>query len=208
MRTEDGYIINKCLNGEKSAFGLLVDKYREGVYALAYSKLRNFHDAEDVAQEVFINAYQKLRTLRRWDNFMAWLYAITANLCKNRIRAQSRRPDREFIRDQYPGALGHSAVKSYQDDREYELLHEALNSIPEVHRQILTLHYLGGMKIKEVARFLGTSPSTVARRLSRARSQLRKEMLAMMTRTFVFLYACCRRFFPDTKDDIVEITQV
>ena len=53
MRTEDGYIIEKCLNGDPAAFGLLVDKYRSSVYALAYAKLGNFHDAEDVAQEVF-----------------------------------------------------------------------------------------------------------------------------------------------------------
>ena len=82
MRTEDGYIIHKCLNGDKAAFGLLVDKYKASIYALAYSKLGNFHDAEDVTQEAFVKAYQKLRTLRRWDSFLAWLYSITSNICK------------------------------------------------------------------------------------------------------------------------------
>lgn len=100
MQTADGYIIDKCLNGDSGAFGLLVDKYRAGVYALAYSKLRDFRDAEDVAQEVFIKAYIKLRTLKRFDRFHAWLYAITVNLCKDWVRAQSRRPDSEFIEDQ------------------------------------------------------------------------------------------------------------
>ena len=51
MRTDDGYIIYKCLNGDPDAFGLLVDKYKAGVYALAYSRLRNFHDAQDVSQD-------------------------------------------------------------------------------------------------------------------------------------------------------------
>ena len=64
MRTEDGYIIDKCLKGDPAAFGLLVDKYKASIYGLAYSKLRNFHDAEDVAQEVFIKAYENLRFLR------------------------------------------------------------------------------------------------------------------------------------------------
>ena len=73
MRTEDGYIINKCLDGNSAAFGFLVDKYKGSIYAFAYSRLGNFHDAEDVAQEVFIKAYQNLRNLRRWDNFLAWL---------------------------------------------------------------------------------------------------------------------------------------
>ena len=71
MRTADGYIISKCLNGDSAAFGLLVDKYKGSVYALAYSKLRNFHDAEDVTQEVFIKAYRKLRTLKQYDSFHA-----------------------------------------------------------------------------------------------------------------------------------------
>ena len=67
MRTEDGYIVHKYLNGDSAAFGLLVDKYKAGVYALAYSKLHDFRDAEDVTQEVLIRAYQKLRTLRQWE---------------------------------------------------------------------------------------------------------------------------------------------
>ncbi len=70
MRTEDGYIIQQCLDGDAAAFGFLVEKYMKPVYALAYSRIENFHDAQDITQEVFIKAYQRLRTLRRWDNFI------------------------------------------------------------------------------------------------------------------------------------------
>ena len=63
VRTEDGYIIQQCIDGDTAAFGLLVDKYRKSVYALAYSKVGDFHDAQDITQEVFINAYWKLRIL-------------------------------------------------------------------------------------------------------------------------------------------------
>jgi RNA polymerase sigma factor (sigma-70 family) len=80
VRTEDGYIIYRCLNGDSTAFGFLVDKFKEGVYAFAYERLHNFHDAEDVAQEVFLKAYRSLRTLRRWDSFASWLYRIILNL--------------------------------------------------------------------------------------------------------------------------------
>ena len=100
MRTEDGRIIYECLNGDSASFGLLVDKYKASIYALAYSRLHNFHDAEDVAQEVFLKAYRNLRTLRRWDSFLVWIRSMTINLCKNKIRAQSRRPDGESIEDQ------------------------------------------------------------------------------------------------------------
>ena len=94
VRTEDGHIVNQCLNGDSATFGLLVDKYKEGIYALAYSKLGNFHDAEDVAQEAFTKAYQKLRTLKRWDRFLAWLCSITINLFKDWIRPRFCRRSR------------------------------------------------------------------------------------------------------------------
>ena len=184
MRTEDGYIINKCLNGDSAAFGLLVDKYRSSIYALAYSKLRHFHDAEDITQEVFLKVYQKLRTLKRWDNFLAWLYAITSNLCTDLIRSRSKRPDREFVEDIDPVILNHPAVNSYQEEQAFELLHEALDSLPEMYRQVLTLYYLGGMSSQEIAQFLGTSPTAIRQRLSRARSKLKKEMLDMMNTTY------------------------
>jgi RNA polymerase sigma factor (sigma-70 family) len=178
----DRYIINKCLNGDSTAFGMLVDKYKESVYALAYSKLRNFHDAEDVTQEAFMKAYQNLRTLRQWDDFHAWIYAITNNICKMMIRSRSRQPDREFIEDQTVKSL--HIEGSYHKDPMLELLHEALDSLPETYQQVLTLHYLGGMDGTEIAEFLGMSPTSVWQRLSRARSLLRKEMLDMMSETF------------------------
>ncbi len=184
MRTEDGHIINKCLDGDSAAFGFLVDKYKASVYAWAYSRLRNFHDAEDISQEVFIKAYQKLHTLKRWDNFLAWLYAITSNKCKNFIRSKCNRPDREFVEDQDASIFDPPSLNSYQDGLVRESLHEALDSLPETYQEVLTLYYLGGMSSKEIAQFLGTSPDTVRQRLSRARAKLKKEMLDMMSTTY------------------------
>ena len=184
MRTEDGHIIHKCLGGDTAAFGLLVDKYRASVYALAYSKLGNFHDAEDVTQEVFLKAYQKLRTLKQWDRFLSWLYAITSNLCKDFSRSRSNRPDTEYVADQNKEHLEKLSVDSYHETEVYQSLHETLAMLPEIHRQVLTLHYLGGMRHREIAQFLGTSPHAIAMRLNRARSKLKTEMLTLMKTRF------------------------
>ena len=180
MRTEDGHIIHKCLGGDAAAFGLLVDKYRASVYALAYTKLGNFHDAEDVTQEVFLKAYQKLRTLKRWDRFLSWLYAITSNLCKDFSRSRSNRPDTEYVADQKNEHLDRLSMESYHETEVYQSLHETLAALPDIHRQVLTLHYLGGMSYREMAQFLGTSPHAIAMRLNRARSKLKTEMLTLM----------------------------
>jgi len=182
VRTEDGYLIHKCLNGEKEAFGFLVDKYRTSVYAFAYSLLWNFHDAEDITQEAFLQAFQKLPTLKQWDSFRAWLYVITSNLCKKFIRKNY--PDREFFSEQDVNPFDDYSMNSYQEKQVYELLHEALDSLPEMYRQVLTLYYIGGMSGKEIAEFLGTSPSNIRQRLNRARAKLKKEMLDMMSKTY------------------------
>jgi len=185
MRTEDGYIIDKCLNGEKAAFGFLVDKYKESVYAFAWDMLNDFHDAEDITQEVFIRVYRKLHTLRRWDNFLIWLRSITYNLCKDLIRKRAKRPDREFIEEQDKEAIEISnSIDSYQERLRHESLHEALDSLPKMYREVLTLHYFGGMKCKEIAQFLGKPISTIRQHLSRARGKLKKEMLDNMSATF------------------------
>ncbi|MBM3235772.1 sigma-70 family RNA polymerase sigma factor [Candidatus Poribacteria bacterium] len=184
MRTADGYIIRKCLDGDSAAFGLLVDKYKASIFALAYSKLRNFHDAEDVTQEAFIKAYKKLHTLRQWDNFYAWLYSITSNICKDLMQERAKFPESEFIEDQGIETLNALAVNSYREEMARESLHEVLDSLPEIYRQVLTLHYLGGMSADEIARFLGASPTAIRQRLSRARAKLKKEMLAMISTTF------------------------
>jgi len=146
MQTEDGQIISQCLNGDSAMFGFLVEKYKEGVYALAYSKLGNFHDAQDITQEAFIKAFQKLRTLKQRDSFALWISAIANNLCKNFIRSISRRPDSEFTEDQSPNTVDHSSMDSYRGNILHESLQEALDSLPEVYRQVLILHYFSGYR--------------------------------------------------------------
>jgi RNA polymerase sigma factor (sigma-70 family) len=184
VRTEDGYIVQKCLDGDSAAFGLLVDRYKKSIYALAYSKVHNFHDAQDITQEAFIKAYRNLRTLRRWDNFIGWLYRITINLSRDWLRSRARRPDSEFTEDQDPETLDYPAMDSYREDMVHETVREALDSLPEMYREVLTLRYFGGMNIKEISRFLGTSPSTIDRRLRGARARLKEEMIAMMSATY------------------------
>ena len=184
MRTEDGYIIQQCLDGNAAAFGFLVKKYKEPVYALAYSQVHNFHDAQDITQEVFIKAYRKLRDLRRWDNFMGWLCRITNNMCKDWLRSKSRRPDREFVDDQDPGIADRPSMDSYHDNMVYESIQYALDSLPELYSQVLVLQYFGGMTVKEMSRFLAVSTSTIERRLREARTQLKEGMLAMMSASY------------------------
>lgn len=184
MRTEDGCIISRCLNGEPEAFGLLVDKYKTGIYAYIYTKLNDFHQAQDVAQEVFLQAFRDLYSLRRWESFVFWLYRIASTRCKLWLRTQSRRIDQDYIEDREPGMLESLSMDSYRDSEVEKSVREALDSLPEIHREVLLLHYFGGMTSRDIAGAIGISPAAVLKRLSRARSQLKKEMDTMVKKAF------------------------
>lgn len=184
MRTEDGYIISQCLNGDHDAFGLLVDKYKAGVYALAYSRLRNFHDAEDIAQEAFIKAYKKLHTLRQWDSFAGWLYRIVTNLCTKWLKENIIRPDNEYVEEKPSNIYDIYSMESYQMEQVSDSIREAISSLSEEHREVIMLHYFGGMTSYEISQFLGISSSAIRRRLLRARMELKEELLDTISETF------------------------
>ncbi len=133
---------------------------------------------------MFINAYRKLGTLKRWDNFIGWLYRITINQCKMLIRSQSRRPDHEFIEDQSQGVVECFTKNLYREDEMYEAVQEALNSLPEIFRQVVVLRYFGGMTVEEMSRFLGVSSNTIDRRLKEARDKLKGEMTTMISTAY------------------------
>jgi len=82
----DAQLVERTLRGDMSAYGILVDRYRSLVYGLACHLVRNFHDAEDIAQEAFIKAYDSLSTLKDKANFSRWLRTIALNLCKMWLR--------------------------------------------------------------------------------------------------------------------------
>jgi RNA polymerase sigma-70 factor (ECF subfamily) len=80
MQIEDSQIINRCLDGDRTAFGLLVDKYKASIYALAYSKVDDFRESEDITQKVFLQAFRNLSKLNQNDSFIEWLQAMTEDI--------------------------------------------------------------------------------------------------------------------------------
>ena len=186
MHTDDGHIVHQCLSGNTGAFSLLVDKYKARLFALVYAKVGQFEDAEDITQDVFLNAYRKLSTLRRWDNFYAWLYSIASNRCKEFHRAEKRRLDTAFLADQSENYQ--ADMDAHTEKLKNEQIHDAMDSLPEIHRQVLVLRYMAGMRSKEISQALRISPNTVNQRLMRARTQLKavlnEEMITMIPTAF------------------------
>ena len=90
----DEMLVHQTLRGDASAYASLIDRYKGAVHAIAYHKLGNFQDAEDIAQEAFLNAHQQLATLKEPSRFAGWLYCIVSNACKMLLR--KRKKEREL----------------------------------------------------------------------------------------------------------------
>ena len=182
MAQSDSELIKRTLEGDENAFGFLVDKYKGAVHALAYRKIGDFHIAEDITQDTFLKAYQKLSTLKHHAHFPGWLYVIAARCCISWFR-ENQHPTQSL--DQVDTAqIEASTQTKYADDRLRKEVRDALDSLPEGDQTVLTLHYLGGMTYEEISSFIGTSTSAVKNRLYRARHHLKEEVIKMIHQTW------------------------
>ena len=181
MEQNDVKLIQQILQGDPDAFSPLVKKYQKGVHALVWRKIGDFHIAQEITQDAFLNAYQKLGTLKNHNLFAGWLYVIASNLCldylrRNRLPMESLDADNtnEVDKVSYSQYVAEKQ-ETEADETRREIVKELLKKLPESERTVMTLHYLGEMTIKTISEFLGVSQNTVKSRLSRARNRLRKE---------------------------------
>ncbi len=181
MDHNDKELIKRTLAGDEAAFGALVDRYKDAVHALVYRKTGNFHIAEELTQDAFLQAYQKLSTLRNPAHFAGWLYVIASRCCLMWYR-KKRLPTSPLAKVK-PAEMETIAQRDYRDEQQRQEVHDALDSLPESQRTVLTLHYLGGLSCKEIGRFIGTSEGAIKDRLYRARLRLREEITNMMQET-------------------------
>ena len=177
MMSEDGRLVQRCLDGEKEAFGVLVDRYKHAVYGLAYRMTHNFHDAQDIGQEVFIDAYKNLRSLKFPHRFSSWIYTITVNRCRMWLR--KRTPEAFAIasleESESKTVLRNQALQQNRDRKRLDRLFDAIDELPEANRLVTTLYYINGLTCKEIGEFTGTSINTVMSKLRRGREALRKQ---------------------------------
>ena len=181
MQQNDTELIHQVLRGNQDAFGPLIKKYQKGVHALVWRKIGDFHIAQEITQDAFLKAYQKLGTLKNHNQFPGWLYVIAANLCADWFRKTSLPEQSLEITD--PNEVTQVSYSRYMaeqqatdaDEARREVVKKLLQKLPESERTVMTLYYLGEMTIKTISEFIGVSPNTVKSRLSRARNRLKKE---------------------------------
>ncbi len=180
MKNNDVVLIQRILTGDETAFESLIRKYRKQIHAHAWRKTGDFHIAEDITQDTFLQVYQKLDTLDDPTQFSGWLYVIVNRLCiawfrKNRIRTESLEETdiSEIETEAYSQYVATENAKT-NAEAQRDLVQKLLTKLKESDRQIITLHYFQEMTYSEIGSYLGISESSIKSRLHRARQRLKK----------------------------------
>ena len=185
-REEELRLLRRVQSGEAEAFEELVRAHEKTVYNLALRMLGDPQDAEDISQEAFLKAWRSLPEFRGESKFSVWLYRIVSNLCLDRLRRRSRRPESSLTTEDEDGEQPQWDVpdESLSPERllERKLTREAvqrgLETLPAEQRQILLLREIRGMSYEEIGEALDLEPGTVKSRIFRARKKLVAWLLA------------------------------
>ena len=183
MERDDAQLIDAVLSGDDSAFAVLVEKYQKSIHALVWRKIGDFHYAEEITQDAFLRAYQKLSTLKNPNQFLRWLYVITNRLCLNWLRKRKSSKQLQSLEDTPMKEVAESDYARYvleqreteATEQRFEIVKKLLEKLPESERTVMTLYYLGEMPTREISKFLGVSAKAIRLRLHRARKRLQQE---------------------------------
>jgi len=151
----------------KEQIQLAMDEYGNMVLRLAYTYMKNQHDAEDVFQDVFIKLYEHMDRIQNGEHMKAWLIRVTVNVCKNKLKSFTHRK-----MDAYEEWI-HSPSVDHRD--RFEVM-SAVTSLPVKYREVVHLFYYEGYQTKEIARLLKKRESTVRSLLARAREMLKNKL--------------------------------
>jgi len=175
-----GGLIERAAAGDTAAFEQIMVHSQQRVLSLSWRILGNEADARDATQEVLLRVYKYLGRFRQDQDFFAWVYGITVNVCRDILKQRQRRSHR-FI--SFPSEVEQDAVDApiEQDDAEqsairkqrHELISKAIATLPYKERAAIVLRDVEGLTTEEVAQVLKSSPTTVRSQISSARQKIR-----------------------------------
>ncbi|MEQ8176372.1 MAG: sigma-70 family RNA polymerase sigma factor [Syntrophomonadaceae bacterium] len=185
--TDSTGLVSRAQQGDLSAFELLVETYQNRIFSHCYRLTGSYDDAQDLAQEVFIQAYKHLNTFRRDADFGTWLYKIARNQWINKTRQKKViaissdeslfTQNGEFARE--IAASEESPLEKLERDEYYGLVRQALMSLTPEYRSVLVLRDMEGYTYEEIAEIVDCSLGTVKSRLNRARRIMRDQVDAV-----------------------------
>jgi len=178
---EEMELVKRARKGDLAAYDDLVRRYQERIYATVYHMTANHEDANDLAQEAFIKAFQALKSFKGGSSFYTWVYRIAVNktinfLKQRRNKGQMSLDDLDFNAEHDPDLVALISDKTPRREVGLAELQEKLNAamqkLSEPHRLVVTLHDVQGLSHEEVAKIMDCNVGTVRSRLFYARQQL------------------------------------
>src|SRR5215831_18169015 len=182
----DAALMLPVKQGDTEAFALLVDKYKQPVLSLVYRMIRDAIEAEDLAQNVFLQVYKSAARYEVASKFSTWLFTIARNLCLNEIRRRSRHPA-ESIDATYPDQPD-QPTQQFEDKKTFlpsdslmkgeleEKIDQAVGDLPENQRLAIILCRQDELSYEEIAEVLGCSLSATKSLIHRAREALKEKL--------------------------------
>lgn len=156
-------LILRCQNGDENAFGDIIDRYKDKVYNLVLSMIRNIEDAEDVTQEVFIQLWKSMKNFKGLSSFGTWVYRVTFNVTRKYIRDFKKHNNKEVSLDQpvpvgdekmyleIPDLSLSSPLELLEEKELQERLQRAFDKLPYEYKDAVMLRVLNHLSYKEIS---------------------------------------------------------
>lgn len=175
---DDNTLIDRFLEGDTTAFNILVEKYKRKIYLVAYRLLGNHEDASDITQDVIIKMYKELKNFRRESSIYTWIYRIVTNLSLNELKKRKIRKyfDFEEVEEWLFKDDKQSPELSYRENELSKKVQEAIDKLPEKQKTVFTLRYYEGLSYEEISEVLGTSIGALKANYFHAINKLQKEL--------------------------------
>jgi RNA polymerase sigma-70 factor (ECF subfamily) len=170
----DGRLVERCLAGDEEAFAMLVDRYEKVIFNVAYRMTSDYDASEDIAQVVFVKAYENLRGYDPRYKFFSWLYRMAINESLNYLKQNRRNAELSPTM----ASVEKGPEETYVEAELHRKIQDALMALDPDHRILIVMRHYGGRSYKEMADALGLPEKKVKSRLFTARHLLRDILAA------------------------------
>lgn len=175
---KDQIYIEKILQGDISSYNYLVNNYKDMVYTIALKIVRNHEDAEEIAQDSFVKAFQKLQSFRGESKFSTWLYTIVYRTAISKIRKKNIETTDidDFVIENHSVDFSFPQLDLLKVEEQKKYVKIAIDSLSELDALLITLFYLNENTFDEINEITGLTKTNIKVRLFRARKKLYKEL--------------------------------
>lgn len=186
MVVPDNIIVQQVQEGRIESFEILVERYQKQVYNIAYRYTGNRDDAYDLSQETFLKAYKGIKNFRQDSSFKTWIYHITANVCRDHLRKDSKvykisidEPIHSEHGDMEKQLMDSSRGPDevYESKELSEFIQDIIDDLQQEYKEVIILREVQQLSYEEIAEVLNCSIGTVKSRLNRARKILRDKII-------------------------------